>query len=610
MTPPSDDEVDDQPDPDDRDSSSVAASARGCGGASGRDSCGEADPFEQRREPSAARRRGSRRGSRRWAACGRRGGRGRGPRASGRDADRGADEEATGRNGVSQTGRGSTTPATSRRRPVSRDPIPTARSAPSERDLGGEEQRADREASGPDAERHPDPDLAPLRLDDPADEVEGGECGAEQDEQPRRRCRSSGRLGVLVEDPVGLLVGLAGDRRRPRRAATRRTRGAARASSRGSLSRARADDELVHVAGGSGEPLRGLQRRVEHGVARGPGPKSSAGPVAKRNCSAGTTCPRSGRGAAGERDGPGCGSFCVVGEVALAHADRVAVVVGRGGCARARAASRRRRGPRRCGRPACPARGRLARPSRRRPGWSTSRSWLAAASAALGGARQGALGDEGALGEADPEVVVGEHVEARVVGVGRQLLRAPRPGRRPVPRAMISAIASDLTAGAAGRASDQRSQRAAALHRATSAGRRSRPAARGRAVGDDAAADSSITRSATREISRLWVTTSTVVPELVRWSCSSSRICTPVWKSSSPVGSSASRIGLPVASARAIATRCCSPPDSWCGEVARGGRRGRRRAQRLACAAARGRRGRRRRRRTGRSRARSARGTG
>ena len=47
------------------------------------------------------------------------------------------------------------------------------------------------------------------------------------------------------------------------------------------------------------------------------------------------------------------------------------------------------------------------------------------------------------------------------------------------------------------------------------------------------------------------------------WDLSSSRIWTPVPKSSSPVGSSASRIGLPVARARAIATRCCSPPDNW-----------------------------------------------
>ena len=43
-------------------------------------------------------------------------------------------------------------------------------------------------------------------------------------------------------------------------------------------------------------------------------------------------------------------------------------------------------------------------------------------------------------------------------------------------------------------------------------------------------------------------------------------------KSSSPVGSSASRIGLPVARARAMATRCCSPPDSWCGKWSPGRR--------------------------------------
>ena len=74
-----------------------------------------------------------------------------------------------------------------------------------------------------------------------------------------------------------------------------------------------------------------------------------------------------------------------------------------------------------------------------------------------------------------------------------------------------------------------------------------------------------MTRSATLAISRLWVTTSTVTP-LRAWSRSSSRICTPVRKSSSPVGSSASSTGLPVARARAMATRCCSPPESWWGK--------------------------------------------
>lgn len=68
-----------------------------------------------------------------------------------------------------------------------------------------------------------------------------------------------------------------------------------------------------------------------------------------------------------------------------------------------------------------------------------------------------------------------------------------------------------------------------------------------------------------RAISRLWVTTSTVRPVPV-WAWSSSRIWTPVRKSSSPVGSSASTTGFSVARARAMATRCCSPPDSSWGK--------------------------------------------
>ena len=44
---------------------------------------------------------------------------------------------------------------------------------------------------------------------------------------------------------------------------------------------------------------------------------------------------------------------------------------------------------------------------------------------------------------------------------------------------------------------------------------------------------------------------------------SRSMISWPVVESRFPVGSSASRIGGVVASARAIATRCCSPPESW-----------------------------------------------
>ena len=54
----------------------------------------------------------------------------------------------------------------------------------------------------------------------------------------------------------------------------------------------------------------------------------------------------------------------------------------------------------------------------------------------------------------------------------------------------------------------------------------------------------STTLSAMRDISRLWVTTSTALSP-VACSISNSSICAPVLKSSSPVGSSASRTGFP-----------------------------------------------------------------
>ena len=90
-----------------------------------------------------------------------------------------------------------------------------------QRDLGGEEQGADRELRRGDAERHPDPDLAPLRLDDAADEVEGGESGAREEQPGEHVDHPLVAAGVLVEDAVDVLVGLAGDRdadvREPRR---------------------------------------------------------------------------------------------------------------------------------------------------------------------------------------------------------------------------------------------------------------------------------------------------------------------------------------------------------------------------------------------------------
>ena len=65
--------------------------------------------------------------------------------------------------------------------------------------------------------------------------------------------------------------------------------------------------------------------------------------------------------------------------------------------------------------------------------------------------------------------------------------------------------------------------------------------------------------------SGLWVTIITR-----RWratSCSRSITCTDVVESNAPVGSSASTISGSLISARAMATRCICPPDSWEGRL-------------------------------------------
>ena len=75
-----------------------------------------------------------------------------------------------------------------------------------------------------------------------------------------------------------------------------------------------------------------------------------------------------------------------------------------------------------------------------------------------------------------------------------------------------------------------------------------------------------IVRSATRPtISSSCVTITTVVPSS-RWTLSSSATTSAaVARSRLPVGSSASRSGGRWTIARAMATRCCSPPLSWSG---------------------------------------------
>src|SRR5690606_2493044 len=75
----------------------------------------------------------------------------------------------------------------------------------------------------------------------------------------------------------------------------------------------------------------------------------------------------------------------------------------------------------------------------------------------------------------------------------------------------------------------------------------------------------SIVRSAYAPSSRSWVTTRRVTPRsrFRRWS--SEKIPSLVAESRFPVGSSARMRGVAATRARAIATRCCSPPESWAG---------------------------------------------
>ena len=73
------------------------------------------------------------------------------------------------------------------------------------------------------------------------------------------------------------------------------------------------------------------------------------------------------------------------------------------------------------------------------------------------------------------------------------------------------------------------------------------------------------TRSAWAASAASWVTSTSVLPRRRFMPTSSSMICLPVAESRLPVGSSARRIAGRRASARATATRCCSPPESWTG---------------------------------------------
>ena len=84
-------------------------------------------------------------------------------------------------------------------------------------------------------------------------------------------------------------------------------------------------------------------------------------------------------------------------------------------------------------------------------------------------------------------------------------------------------------------------------------------------VRDLAGGDADAPAAALRRGASSCVTSTSVVPRSRFISKSSSITCSPVAESRLPVGSSAKSSLGSVTKARATATRCCSPPESWRG---------------------------------------------
>ena len=85
------------------------------------------------------------------------------------------------------------------------------------------------------------------------------------------------------------------------------------------------------------------------------------------------------------------------------------------------------------------------------------------------------------------------------------------------------------------------------------------------AVASKLISDGPIRVSAREASSESWVATITVVPCRAARPVSSSTTSAPVFVSRLPVGSSARITRGSLTRARAIPTRCCSPPESWLG---------------------------------------------
>ena len=80
-----------------------------------------------------------------------------------------------------------------------------------DRDLRTKQERTARQRPWRDAQRHADPDLAALRLDGAADQIERGERGRSQHQEGEDVEHLLIALRVLVDHPVRRLVGARGD---------------------------------------------------------------------------------------------------------------------------------------------------------------------------------------------------------------------------------------------------------------------------------------------------------------------------------------------------------------------------------------------------------------
>jgi len=135
-----------------------------------------------------------------------------------------------------------------------------------QRDLRGEQQRAHRQQAGAHAERHPDAGLAALRLHDPGGQVQRGERRPGQQQDRDRAPQFRVALDVVIQHPVGRDVGPGRDGRADRWAhcgqgslelALERSRAAARLQG---------EDQVVDLAGGTGQLLGGAQRGEQYRV--------------------------------------------------------------------------------------------------------------------------------------------------------------------------------------------------------------------------------------------------------------------------------------------------------------------------------------------------------